>query len=79
MKLVSLLTASLSLLSTVCAYNATGPVTYLGTKSQLLSSGATAQGLVYTSGTVPSLNGTIVGGGIKNETVSQPRPGIKLY
>ena len=79
MKLVSLLAASLSLLGTVCAYNATGPVTYLGTKSQLLSSGATAQGLVYTSGTVPSLNGTIVGGGIKNETVSQSKLATKLH
>jgi 2-iminobutanoate/2-iminopropanoate deaminase len=30
--------------------------------------GAAAKGLVYTSGTVPSLNGTYVSGGIKNET-----------
>lgn len=32
--------------------------------------GAAAKGLVYTAGTVPSLNGTIVSGGIRNETVS---------
>jgi 2-iminobutanoate/2-iminopropanoate deaminase len=32
--------------------------------------GTSAKGLIFVSGTVPSLNGTIVSGGIKNETVS---------
>ncbi|KIX05176.1 uncharacterized protein Z518_06048 [Rhinocladiella mackenziei CBS 650.93] len=43
-------------------------VTYLGSQSRILSGGATAKGLVYTAGTVPSLNGTIVSGGIQNQT-----------
>ncbi|KAA8613841.1 TdcF translation initiation inhibitor yjgF family [Pyrenophora tritici-repentis] len=44
-------------------------VTYLGTQGPILSSGAwTSKGIVYTSGTVPSLNGTIVSGGIEAQT-----------
>ncbi|KAK5104187.1 hypothetical protein LTS08_002073 [Lithohypha guttulata] len=43
-------------------------VTYLGSQGRILSGGAAAKGLVYTAGTVPSLNGTIVSGGIRNET-----------
>jgi reactive intermediate/imine deaminase len=34
----------------------------------LEAGGASAKGLVYTSGTVPTSNGTIVSGGIKAET-----------
>jgi 2-iminobutanoate/2-iminopropanoate deaminase len=70
MKFASVLSACLALASSALAYNATGPVTYLGSQSRLLSGGASAQGLVFTSGTVPFLNGTLVKGGIKNETVS---------
>ncbi|KNG50949.1 translation initiation inhibitor [Stemphylium lycopersici] len=44
-------------------------VTYLGTQGPILSSGAwTSKGIVYTSGTVPSLNGSIVAGGIEAQT-----------
>ncbi|KAF2435492.1 hypothetical protein EJ08DRAFT_645782 [Tothia fuscella] len=72
--LTSFLTGCLALLSPTLAspLETRGPpkkaVTYLGTQGPILSSGAVAKGLVYTSGTVPSLNGTIVVGGIKNET-----------
>lgn len=69
MNLTSRLFSCLALITTSFAYNATGPITYLGSKGALLSGGALAQGLVFVSGTVPSLNGTIVSGGIKNETV----------
>ncbi|KAF1810709.1 endoribonuclease L-PSP [Eremomyces bilateralis CBS 781.70] len=68
MKLISIFATCLAVAGTACAYNATGPVTYLGSQSKLLSGGATAQGLVYTSGTTPSFNGSIVEGGIKNQT-----------
>jgi hypothetical protein len=46
-------------------------VTYLGTQGPILSSGAstTSKGLVYTAGTVPSFNGSIVEGGIGPQTV----------
>lgn len=45
-------------------------VTYLGTQGPILSSGAwTSKGIVYTSGTVPSFNGSIVAGGIEEQTV----------
>ncbi|KAJ4351611.1 uncharacterized protein N0V89_006954 [Didymosphaeria variabile] len=44
-------------------------VTYLGTQGPILSSGAwTSKGIVYTSGTVPSVNGTIITGGIEAQT-----------
>lgn len=44
-----------------------------------LASGAfTTKGIVYTAGTVPSLNGTIVTGGIKNQTVCHPRSFMHL-
>ncbi|KAF9739806.1 hypothetical protein PMIN06_004914 [Paraphaeosphaeria minitans] len=44
-------------------------VTYLDTQGLILSSGAwTSKGIVYTSGTVPSVNGTIVAGGIREQT-----------
>ncbi|KAI4906071.1 hypothetical protein J4E90_010919 [Alternaria incomplexa] len=44
-------------------------VTYLGTQGPILSSGAwTSKGIVYTSGTVPSFNGSIVAGGIEAQT-----------
>ncbi|KAJ4992392.1 l-psp endoribonuclease family protein [Stagonosporopsis vannaccii] len=44
-------------------------VTYLGTQGPILSSGAwTSKGIVYTSGTVPSFNGSIVAGGIEEQT-----------
>ncbi|KAF2847460.1 hypothetical protein T440DRAFT_520829 [Plenodomus tracheiphilus IPT5] len=44
-------------------------VTYLGTQGPILSSGAwTSKGIVYTSGTVPSFNGSIVTGGIGPQT-----------
>ncbi|KAF2649878.1 hypothetical protein K491DRAFT_697736 [Lophiostoma macrostomum CBS 122681] len=44
-------------------------VTYLGTQGPILSSGAfTTKGIVYTSGTVPSVNGTIIEGGIAEQT-----------
>ncbi|KAF2451776.1 hypothetical protein P171DRAFT_376191, partial [Karstenula rhodostoma CBS 690.94] len=44
-------------------------VTYLGTQGPILSSGAwTSKGIVYTSGTVPFVNGTIVAGGIEAQT-----------
>ncbi|KAF2729708.1 hypothetical protein EJ04DRAFT_501845 [Polyplosphaeria fusca] len=44
-------------------------VTYLGTQGPVLSGGAwTSKGIVFTSGTVPSLNGTIVSGGIEAQT-----------
>jgi enamine deaminase RidA (YjgF/YER057c/UK114 family) len=45
-------------------------VTYLGTQGPLLSSGAwTSKGIVYTSGTVPTFNGSIITGGIEEQTV----------
>jgi reactive intermediate/imine deaminase len=49
-------------------------VTYLGTQGPILSSGAstTSKGLVYTAGTVPSFNGSIVEGGIGPQTVRLP-------
>ncbi|KAF9697481.1 hypothetical protein EKO04_004384 [Ascochyta lentis] len=44
-------------------------VTYLGTQGPILSSGAwTSKGIVYTSGTVPSFNGSIIAGGIEEQT-----------
>ncbi|KAF2259497.1 hypothetical protein CC78DRAFT_556022 [Lojkania enalia] len=44
-------------------------VTYLGTQGPILSSGAwTSKGIVYTSGTVPSRNGSIISGGIEEQT-----------
>ncbi|KAI8931557.1 hypothetical protein NX059_011212 [Plenodomus lindquistii] len=44
-------------------------VTYLGTQGPILSGGAwTSKGIVYTSGTVPSFNGSIVTGGIGPQT-----------
>ncbi|KAH8711945.1 Endoribonuclease L-PSP/chorismate mutase-like protein [Phaeosphaeriaceae sp. PMI808] len=44
-------------------------VTYLGTQGPILSSGAwTSKGIVYTSGTVPTFNGSIVAGGIEAQT-----------
>ena len=46
-------------------------VTYLGTQGPILSSGAwTSKGIVYTSGTVPTFNGSIIAGGIEEQTVS---------
>lgn len=45
-------------------------VTYLGTQGPILSSGAwTSKGIVYTSGTVPTFNGSIISGGIAEQTV----------
>jgi enamine deaminase RidA (YjgF/YER057c/UK114 family) len=45
-------------------------VTYLGTQGPILSSGAwTSKGIVYTSGTVPTFNGSIIAGGIEAQTV----------
>ena len=42
-------------------------VTYLGTQGSILSSGAwTSKGIVYTSGTVPTFNGSIITGGIED-------------
>jgi hypothetical protein len=72
MKLAALFITCLTLINTSLAYNATGPITYLGSKGALLSGGTSVQGLVFISGTVPSLNGTIVPGGIRNETVKSP-------
>lgn len=47
-------------------------ITHLGTQGPILSSGAwTSKAIVYTSGTVPTLNGSIIGGGIEAQTVSQ--------
>ncbi|KAH7109279.1 Endoribonuclease L-PSP/chorismate mutase-like protein [Dendryphion nanum] len=44
-------------------------VTYLGSQGSLLSGGAwTNKGIVFTSGTVPSFNGSIVAGGIEAQT-----------
>ncbi|KAF2009422.1 hypothetical protein BU24DRAFT_74874 [Aaosphaeria arxii CBS 175.79] len=44
-------------------------VTYLGNQGPILSGGAwTSKGIVYTSGTVPSFNGSIVAGGIAEQT-----------
>ena len=79
MKLTALFTLCLTLITTSLGYNATGPITYLGSKGALLSGGATSQGLVFVSGTVPSLNGTIVAGGIKNETVSPPSKTLSFF
>jgi len=64
------LVASSTALALVTPKVAEQPViTYLGTQGPILSSGAfTTKGIVYTAGTVPSLNGTIVTGGIKNQT-----------
>ena len=45
-------------------------VTYLGTQGPILSNGAwTSKGIVYTSGTVPAFNGSIITGGIEEQTV----------
>lgn len=47
-------------------------VTYLGTQGPILSSGAwTSKGIVYTSGTVPTFNGSIITGGIEEQTVRE--------
>lgn len=43
-------------------------VTYLGSKGATLSGGTKFGNLVFVSGQVPILNGTVVPGGIKNET-----------
>lgn len=44
-------------------------VTYLGSQGRILSGGAsTTKGLVFTSGTIPSFNGTVVEGGIGPQT-----------
>ncbi|PSN75215.1 hypothetical protein BS50DRAFT_596254 [Corynespora cassiicola Philippines] len=44
-------------------------VTYLGNQGAILSGGAmTTKGVVYTAGTVPSFNGSIVEGGIEAQT-----------
>ncbi|KAL3428468.1 endoribonuclease L-PSP [Phlyctema vagabunda] len=49
--------------------NATSPVTYYGTQGPLFTSGtSTNSGILFTSGTAGSLNGSIVTGGIANET-----------
>ncbi|KAH9876480.1 hypothetical protein J1614_003611 [Plenodomus biglobosus] len=72
--LKSLTTGLLALVSIVNAKStpklAEQPVvTYLGTQGPILSSGAwTSKGVVYTSGTVPSFNGSIVTGGIGPQT-----------
>jgi hypothetical protein len=50
-------------------------VTYLGTQGPILSSGAwTSKGIVYTSGTVPTFNGSIITGGIEEQTVRSNPP-----
>jgi hypothetical protein len=50
-------------------------VTYLGTQGPILSSGAwTSKGIVYTSGTVPTFNGSIITGGIEEQTVRDNPP-----
>lgn len=52
-------------------------VTYLGTQGPILSSGAwTSKGIVYTSGTVPTFNGSIITGGIEEQTVRSHRPSM---
>lgn len=43
-------------------------ITYLGSKGTTLSGGTKFGNLVFVSGQVPILNGTVVPGGIKNET-----------
>jgi 2-iminobutanoate/2-iminopropanoate deaminase len=43
-------------------------VTYLGSQSATLSGGTRFGDLVFVSGQVPLINGTVVPGGIKNET-----------
>lgn len=43
-------------------------VQYLGSQSSTLSGGTKSGNLVFVSGQVPLLNGTVVPGGIKNET-----------
>ncbi|KAK1925974.1 Endoribonuclease L-PSP/chorismate mutase-like protein [Papiliotrema laurentii] len=43
-------------------------IQYLGSQSATLSGGTKAGDLVFVSGQVPLLNGTVVPGGIKNET-----------
>ncbi|KAF2023311.1 hypothetical protein EK21DRAFT_81210 [Setomelanomma holmii] len=44
-------------------------VIYLGTQGPILSNGAwTSKGIVYTSGTIPTFNGSIVTGGIEAQT-----------
>ncbi|ORY16018.1 Endoribonuclease L-PSP/chorismate mutase-like protein [Clohesyomyces aquaticus] len=73
-RLSAVFSVALSLAATTHALpyqkNSTQPVvTYLGTQGPILSSGAfTTKGIVYTSGTVPSKNGTIVEGGIGPQT-----------
>lgn len=44
------------------------PIQYLGSQSSTLSGGTKYGDLVFVSGQVPLLNGTVVPGGIKNET-----------
>lgn len=44
------------------------PIKYLGSQSSTLSGGTKYGDLVFVSGQVPLLNGTVVPGGIKNET-----------
>ncbi|ETN37350.1 uncharacterized protein HMPREF1541_08341 [Cyphellophora europaea CBS 101466] len=73
-RLTALLAPLVALTTTVLASpieRKTEPVvTYLGTSGPILSGGAstTSKGLVYTAGTVPSLNGSIVEGGIGPQT-----------
>lgn len=43
-------------------------ITYLGSKGATLSGGTKFGNLVFVSGQVPYLNGSVIPGGIKNET-----------
>lgn len=73
-QLLSLLTPFIALAGFVAAAptgkGAEPIVTYLGSQGPILSGGAwTSKGIVFTAGTVPSKNGTIVAGGIEEQTV----------
>lgn len=60
--------SSLSQRSTDLSERENDKVHYLGSQSATLSGGTKFGDLVFVSGQVPLLNGTVVPGGIKNET-----------
>lgn len=51
------------------AYNRSHPIKYLGEPEPLWSGGAAARGFVFTGGVTGTVNGAIVKGGIREETV----------
>jgi 2-iminobutanoate/2-iminopropanoate deaminase len=66
--IVALLALSVSASSSDLTKRENNGVKYLGSQSATLSGGTRFGDLVFVSGQVPLINGTVVPGGIKNET-----------